>query len=154
DDLLKAIGSSGGVVMVNYVPGFVSEKGRLYANERQKEEERLEKIHGDDEAKVDAGIDAWRELHPAPKITLSDVADHIDYIRKIAGVDSIGIGADYEGFGHPPQGLEDVSTYPALLAELLRRGYADDEIKKIAGLNLLRVMRAAEKVSKESKETK
>lgn len=154
DDLLKAIGASGGVVMVNFVPGFVSEKGRLYAAERQKEEDRLEKIPGNDEAKVDAKVDAWRETHPAPKITLSDVANHIDHIRKIAGVDAVGIGADYEGFGHPPQGLEDVSRYPMLLAELLQRGYSDDEIKKIAGLNMLRVMRAAENIAKQLQETK
>ncbi len=149
DDLLKAIGKSGGVVMVNFVPGFVSEKGRLYAAARQVEEDRLEKLPGTDEAKVDAGIEAWRATHPAPKITLSDVADHIDHIRKIAGVDSVGLGADYEGFGHPPLGLEDVSCYPALLAELSRRGYTDDEIKKIAGLNILRVMRASENVAKD-----
>jgi membrane dipeptidase len=74
------------------------------------------------------------------------VANHIDHVRKVAGIDSVGIGGDFEGFGHPPIGLEDVSCYPALLAELSRRGYSDQEIKQVAGLNILRVMRAAEKL--------
>ena len=89
------------------------------------------------------------KANPSPRVTLSEVADHIDHIRKVAGVNAIGIGADFEGFGRPPEGLEDVSRYPALLAELLRRGYSDEEVQKIAGLNLLRVLRAAEKVAAE-----
>ncbi len=147
DNLLKKISETHGVVMVNFVPGFLMEKGRLYAAEQQIEEDRLQKIYGKDEAnqiKVDEGIETWRKAHPPTRPTLNDVADHIDHIRKIAGIDCVGVGADYEGFSHPPIGLEDVSCYPALLAELSRRGYSDDEIKKVAGLNILRVMRAAE----------
>ena len=91
---------------------------------------------------------AWRALHPDPhKSTLLDVADHIDHIRKVAGIESVGIGSDFGGFDNPPQGLDDVSCYPALLAELLKRRYSEDDIKKVAGLNLLRVLREAERVS-------
>ena len=75
------------------------------------------------------------------------MADHIDHVRKVAGIDYIGVGGDYEGFDGPPEGLEDVSCYPALMAELLRRGYTPDDIKKIAGQNLLRVFRQVEEVS-------
>ena len=94
-------------------------------------------------------LKAWDEAHPLPHAaTLSDVADHIDHVRKTIGVDYIGVGGDYEGFDGPPEGLQDVSCYPALLAELRRRGYSRDEIKKVAGLNLLRVLREAEAVAK------
>jgi membrane dipeptidase len=78
---------------------------------------------------------------------VSDTADHIDHIRKVAGIDHVGLGGDYDGITSVPQGLEDVSTYPVLTAELLRRGYADDDVKKVLGLNILRVMKAAEGVS-------
>ena len=84
---------------------------------------------------------------PAPKATLSQVADHIDHIRKVAGIDHIGLGGDFDGITSVVVGLEDVSTYPALTAELLKRGYKDDDIKKILGLNVLRVMRQVEKVA-------
>ena len=76
--------------------------------------------------------------------TVSDVADHIDHVRKVAGIDYVGVGGDYEGFDGPPDGLEDVSCYPALFAELLRRGYTPEDVKKVAGLNILRVMRQVE----------
>jgi membrane dipeptidase len=92
-------------------------------------------------------MEAWDKANPAPKATLSQVADHIDHIRKVAGIDHIGIGADYDGMDSQPEGLDDVSTYPALFAELLRRGYSDGDVQKIAGRNVLRVMRAAEGVA-------
>ena len=89
----------------------------------------------------------WVKANPAPRATIADAADHIDHIKKVAGIDHIGLGGDFDGITSVVQGLEDVSTYPALTAELLRRGYTDDEIKKILGLNILRVMRKAEAVS-------
>jgi membrane dipeptidase len=82
-----------------------------------------------------------------PQATLAQVADHIDHMRKVAGIDHIGIGSDFDGIDSTPVGLENVSTYPALTAELLRRGYSDDDIRKILGLNVLRVMRQTEKVA-------
>ena len=90
----------------------------------------------------------WRRTQPRKReASLGDVADHIDHIRKIAGIDHIGIGSDFDGFSGPPEGLEDVSKYPALLAELMRRGYSKDDVRKVAGLNVLRVMRAVERVA-------
>jgi membrane dipeptidase len=154
DDLLKQIGQSGGVVMVNFVPGFLTDATKIYAAQTDVEEERLEKIYGKDKPEVEAGLDAWKKTHPRPPISLAQVADHMDHIRKVAGIDCVGVGGDYEGFGRPPKGLEDVSCYPALLAELSRRGYSDEEIKKVAGLNILRVMHAAEKVAADLKSAK
>ena len=90
----------------------------------------------------------WQQQYPAPIVTLADVADHIDHIRQIAGIDHIGLGADYDGMPPGPVGLEDVSTYPALLRELLVRGYSDEDIAKIAGDNILRVLSQAEIVAK------
>ena len=94
---------------------------------------------------------ATRELaekaNPEPVVTLSMVADHIDHIAKVAGVDHVGIGSDFDGVGSLPQGLGSVATYPALLAELMRRGWSDADIAKLAGENVLRVMAAAEKVA-------
>jgi membrane dipeptidase len=109
----------------------------------------LEAIHGEAPAKITAGMKDWRKTHPDPNAaTLSDVADHIDHIRKTIGVDHIGIGSDFDGFTGGVRGLEDVSKYPDLMAELLRRGYSKDDIKKIAGLNVLRALRGAERVTK------
>jgi membrane dipeptidase len=99
---------------------------------------------------VEQGIAEWRQTYPEPRRgTLSDVADHIDHIRKIAGIDHIGLGSDFDGFRGGIEGLDDVSGYPALLAELLKRGYSKEDVNKIAGLNVLRVLRAAETVAAE-----
>ena len=90
---------------------------------------------------------AWSESHPAPRATLSDVADHIDHIAATAGIDHVGIGSDFDGITTTPDGLGDVSQYPALFVELLRRGHSETDLKKIAGLNLLRAFRAMERVA-------
>jgi membrane dipeptidase len=112
------------------------------------ERRRLAGLYPGDDAKIKAAVAEWRKTHPDPrKATLLDVADHIDHVRAIAGIDHVGIGSDYEGFHNPPAGLEDVSCYPALLAELLKRGYSEEDVKKVAGQNLLRVLRAAEQVA-------
>jgi membrane dipeptidase len=148
DDILKLVAANGGLVMAAFVPGFLTEADRLYGVEETKEEQRLAELYGSNEEKIQAGVSAWRREHRDPdKATLLDVADHIDHIRKVAGIECVGIGSDFEGFRGPPHGLEDVSCYPALLAELLRRGYSENDLKKLAGLNLLRVLGAAEKVA-------
>ena len=92
-------------------------------------------------------MNQWDEANPSPDATLSDVANHIDHIRSIAGVDHIGIGGDFDGITTTPIGLEDVTKYPDLTAELLRREYSDDDILKILGGNVLRVMREVESAS-------
>jgi membrane dipeptidase len=148
DDVLELTARNGGVVMACFMPGFVIERERADLEVRDKEEERLKKLFPDDAAKVEGELATWRQTHPPPSpAALADVADHIDHIRKVAGIDHVGIGSDFDGYHGACLGLEDVSCYPALLAELLRRGYTATEIKKVAGLNLLRVFREAEKVS-------
>ncbi len=148
DDVLAMLPKNGGIVMVTFVPGFVSSKVTAWNaaadGGREPAQGRRPRTIA---AAVKTGLDAWTKANPAPRATIADVADHIDHIRKIAGIDHIGLGGDFDGITSVVQGLEDVSTYPALTAELLRRGYKDDEIRKILGQNILRVMRAAEKVS-------
>ena len=125
DNILQIVRKNGGVVMVTFVPGFISQAV----------------------AHFNATPEAARKNLPAPRATLSQVADHIDHIRKVAGIDHIGLGGDFDGITDVVAGLEDVSKYPDLTAELLKRGYKDDDIRKILGLNVLRVMRQAEKVA-------
>jgi membrane dipeptidase len=150
DDVLRLTATNGGVVMVCFLPSYVNEVDRKDGEQAKAERERLEAIHGDDLRKVNKGMAEWRKTHPdLNAATLSDVADHIDHIRKIAGMDHIGVGGDFDGFTGAVKGLEDVSKYPDLFAELLRRGYPKDDLKKIAGLNVLRAMRGAERVAKQ-----
>ena len=148
DAILRLLPKNDGVVMVTFVPGFLSPAVGGWNKLQDVERERLTKQFPSDAAAVTRGVDEWTRSHPAPRATLTDAADHIDHIRKIAGIDHIGLGSDFDGITAVPVGLEDVSTYPSLVAELLRRGYKDEEIGKIVGGNILRVMRQVEKVSK------
>jgi membrane dipeptidase len=148
DRILQMLPKNGGVVMVTFVPGFLSTKVADWARLQAAEQDRLKRQFPNDENAVKAGAARWASAHPAPRATLADAADHIDHIRKVAGIDHIGLGGDFDGIDSVAEGLEDVSTYPALLAELLRRGYADEDVRKIAGLNVLRVMRNVERVSR------
>jgi membrane dipeptidase len=148
DDVLAATARNGGVVMACFLPGYLTERGRIALAASDAEKERLRKLYPANSARFQKAMAAWRRTHPSPhEASLGDVADHIDYVRSVAGIEHVGIGSDFEGFDGAPDGLEDVSCYPALLAELLRRGYTREEIKQVAGLNLLRVFREVEKVS-------
>ena len=147
DEVLKMLPQDGGVVMVTFVPSFVSEEVRTWNSQEDAEEARLKALYPDDPKKVEADIETWRKAHPVPRATLAQVADHIEHVRKIAGIDHVGIGSDFDGITSVPVGLEGVDDYPALLAELLRRGWSDEDIKKLAGHNVLRVFREAEKVA-------
>lgn len=144
DSVLKRLPSNGGVVMVTFVPAFTSEATRVYDATRHAEEARLKRLHPGDPARAAAELVVWEAANPWPLPTVADIADHIDHIRRIAGVDHVGIGGDFDGISRTPRGLEDVSRYPVLFAELARRGYTDDDLKKIAGLNVLRALRAIE----------
>lgn len=154
DAILRQLPKNGGVVMVTFVPGFLSPKVAAWNKLQDAEQARLTRLYPNDAAAVKSGVDAWTKANPAPRALLSEAADHIDHIRTVAGIDHVGLGGDFDGINSVVQGLEDVSTYPALMAELLRRGYKDDDIRKIAGLNVLRVMRAAEGVSKKLQRTR
>ena len=153
DDVLKLLAANDGVVMVNYAPGYVSEAYRRWQADAAAEQTRLNAppyngLYIGQPDKVATAIAAWRVAHPRPRVTLNDVADHIDHIVKVAGIDHVGIGSDFDGVGNDlPEGLHDVSTYPALLAELMRRGWSDRDIAKLAGENVLRVMARAEQIA-------
>jgi membrane dipeptidase len=143
DEVLRLVPKNGGVVMVTFVPGFISPDVAAHSRRETAERTRLTAA-GTTGAALDQAIAAWRQSNPAPRATLSQVADHIDHIRKVAGIDHVGLGGDFDGITSVVQGLEDVSTYPALVAELLRRGYTDADVKKVTGGNIMRVLRAAE----------
>jgi membrane dipeptidase len=148
DDVLERLPKNGGVVMVTFVPTFVS--AALYDGEKEKEAE-FKKLYPGDAERVEEELRAWRRTE-APKATLQQVADHIDHIKRIAGVEHLGIGSDFDGITSTPVGLEGVDRFPALLAELLRRGYSEEEIAQIAGGNVLRVMRAVEETGRNLRE--
>jgi membrane dipeptidase len=147
DNILQQLPKNGGVVMVTFVPGFLSLDAAAWNKLQTAEETRLKQEFPGDAGAVKGGVARWTAANPAPRATLAQAADHIDHIRKVAGIDHIGLGGDFDGIETVVQGLEDVSKYPSLIAELLRRGYKDDEIKKITGQNILRVMRQVEKLS-------
>jgi membrane dipeptidase len=154
DDILKLMPKNGGVVMVTFVPGFISQEVADYSARQTSQRNLLTTQFPSNQAYVNAAMERWRAENPEPRATLSQVADHIDHIRKVAGVDHIGLGGDFDGISSVVQGLEDVSKYPALTAELLKRGYKDDEVKKILGLNVLRAWRGAEQVAAKLQKTK
>jgi len=144
DDVLEAVGRAGGVVMVTFVPAFVAPEGRESMAAYLDELARLRIEHPGDPDAITAGMHAFEETHPEPTATVAQVADHIDHVREVAGIDCIGVGGDFDGAGTMPEGLEDVSGYPNLFAELLDRGYSEDDCAKIAGRNVLRLMRQTE----------
>lgn len=147
DDVLQRLKQNGGVVMVTFVPSFVSEKVRKWEADREAMEARLKEVYQGQPDKVKSELDAWRAANVRPRATIDDVADHIEHVMKIAGEDHVGIGGDLDGISTTPIGLESVADYPKLFSELLRRGHTEQQLKKLAGLNVLRVMRQAESVA-------
>lgn len=147
DAVLRQMAANGGIVMVTFVPGFISEPVRAWGAARAAETTRLTALNPGDPTAVKAGVDAWVAANPAPKATIEDVIAHIQHVRDVAGIDHVGLGGDYDGVDSLPVGLEGVDGYPRLLAELMRRGWSEADIRKISGENLLRVMRAVERVA-------
>jgi len=144
DSILKLVPSNGGIVMVNFNPGFVSEVVRVYEDSMDARARAL-RAAGVETTSIAESTKVWAAR--APKATLAQVADHIEHIRAVAGIDHVGLGSDFDGITEVPVGLEDVSKFPDLLAELLRRGWSEADVRKLAGLNVLRVLRAAEQVA-------
>lgn len=147
DDVLEMVRENGGVVMVNFYPGFVSTEFWNWGARRNAEEARLKSLNPADPAAVTTALDAWTVANPAPLVNVSTVADHVEHIGRVAGRDHVGIGADYDGVPFLPVGLDGVEDYPALFVELARRGWSDRELAGLAGGNLLRALREAERVA-------
>ena len=147
DSVLRLMAEDGGVVMVTFVPGFVSETVRTWNSARSAEDARLKSLNPGAPAAVTAGLAAWTTAHPQPVATIADVVAHIQHIRDVAGVDHVGLGGDYDGVDSLPVGLEGVDAYPRLLAALMANGWSEADIRKLAGENALRVMRAVEAVA-------
>jgi membrane dipeptidase len=149
DDLLRRLAANGGVCMVTFVPDFVSPRCRAWALGLRAEVERRGLDPRDAGVRATVGVEYTAD-HPRPRAALAEVADHIEHVRTVAGIDHVGIGGDYDGTDDVPDGLEDVACYPALIAELLDRGWTRDECVRLIGGNVLRVLREAEAVSRSS----
>ena len=147
DSILARLPKNGGVVMVTFVPQFVSTEVQGLGGRRPRRSAKALKAAVTDTAEQKRRVEEWQAAHPPPSATLAQVADHIEHVRKVAGVDHVGIGSDFDGIDYVPVGLEDVSKFPELFAELIRRGWSDADLKKLAGQNLLRALRGAERTA-------
>ena len=152
DDVLKLVAANGGVVMVNFATAYVSEEVNRWEADRSAEVARYESppyggLYIGQPERAKAALAAWEHEHPKPRATLAQVADHIEHIRQVAGIDHVGIGSDFDGIPDTPRGLEGVDKYPDLLAELMRRGWSDGDVAKLAGANVLRVMAECEHIA-------
>jgi membrane dipeptidase len=147
DEVIELVGRTGGVICATFVPWFLTAEGAEASAAEWREIRRLKAEHPDDPDAVREAVERFEEAQPTPASSVRDVADHIDHIRDMAGIDHVSVGSDFDGLPGMPDGLEDVSTYPALFVELADRGYPDEDLAKVAGRNVLRVMRAAERVA-------
>jgi membrane dipeptidase len=147
DEMLAQLPANGGVCMVTFVPGFVVQAAADVRLELAELDRQWRRELGDDSPELERRRREWKAAHPEPSATLADVADHVDHVREVGGVDHVGLGGDFDGTDTVSLGLEDVSTYPALAAELRQRGWSDDELRRLAGRNVLRVLQASEEVA-------
>jgi membrane dipeptidase len=152
DDVLRLLPANGGVIMVTFVPSFLTDAGWVWGRERLAEEARLKSLYSYSKSRQEAEIKSWEIAHPMPPVRVSDVADHIEHAARIAGYDHVGIGGDLDGITNTVTGLGGVDQYPNLFAELIRRGWSDANLAKLAGGNILRVMRRAEAVAASMKD--
>jgi membrane dipeptidase len=154
DDVLRMMPANGGVVMVNFFSGHLSDADRQWAAARSAEDARLKSLYVGQPEIREAKLKEWTDAHPMPKIDVGLVADHIEHIAKVAGHEHVGIGGDLDGIDYDaaPPGLNSVGGYPLLFAELIRRGWSDADLAKLAGGNVLRVMRRAEAVAASMKD--
>ena len=152
DDVLALLPQNGGVMMVTFVPGFLSPEVWAWSRERSAEEARLKSLFSFSKANVEERLKSWEAAHPRPPVQVSAVADHIEHVVKIAGHDHAGIGGDLDGIPYGVEGLSGVEGYPLLFAELIRRGWSDRNLAKLAGGNVLRALRKAEEVASSMKD--
>ena len=147
DSVLRLMPEDGGVVMVTFVPGFISEEVRAWGAARAAEDARLKSLHPGDPKAVTDAMAAWTATHPTPRASIDDVVAHIQHVRDVAGIDHVGLGGDFDGVGALPVGVEGVDAYPRILAALMARGWTEADIRKLSGENVLRVMRQVEAVA-------
>jgi membrane dipeptidase len=150
DDVLRLVGKNGGVVMVNFFSGFVTPEGARASQDMFRVGRELQARYPD-EKELQAALALWRKEHPVPAGSIHHVVDHIEHIIRVAGIDHVGLGSDFDGVTTLPRQLEDVSCYPTITQELLNRGYRREDILKVLGGNILRVLRQAEGVARASK---
>jgi membrane dipeptidase len=154
DDILLEVAKNGGVVMVNFVPDYDSDARRRWTADHAAEQARYNSppyggLYIGQPERAQEALAEWERNHPRPPVVIAEVADHADHIRKVAGIDHVGLGSDFDGINSTVTGLDGVDKYPALLAELARRGWSDHDLSKLAGANVLRVMTQVEAVSRE-----
>lgn len=152
DKVLKEVARNGGVVMVAFAPNYISDARRIWGAERGAQDTLYNAppfggLYIGQPERARAALDQWLAAHPEPKVTIAMVADHVDHIAQVAGYDHVGLGGDYDGLPALPEGMDGVESYPALLLELMKRGWSDENIAKLAGGNILRVMAQAERVA-------
>jgi len=152
DDVLQMLPAHDGVVMVNFYAGYVSQALNQWIADQAAETARYNSppyggLYIGQPERAAAAMAAWEKAHPAPVVTVKDVADHVEHIVKVAGIDHVGIGSDFDGIDVAPVGLADVGEFPNLFAELISRGWTDAMLAKLAGGNVLRVMRKSEAVA-------
>ena len=147
DDILKRVAANGGIVMVNMVPFYINDAVRHWEADSQAEEARQKALHVGDPTGAKAAIAAWKAAHPRPAVTIKDWADHADHVRRVAGADHVGVGADFGDADDFPDGVSGVDAYRDLVAELAARAWSDADLKKFTGQNLLRVLREVEQAS-------
>jgi len=152
DDVLRLLPKNGGVVMVNFVPVFLSKEVWDWTAAQSAEDARLKALNRADKSAVEAGLKAWESAHPRPDTDVRNVADHIEHVVQVAGHDHVGLGGDFDGIPFAPTGLGGVETYPLIFAELIKRGWSDQDLAKLAGGNVLRVLRQAEAVAASMKD--
>ena len=153
DDVLRLVAENNGVVMVNFFSGFIVPAAADIYTQSLAFRREQEKVLGGKDA-IDAAVKKWRQARPMPRGTIHDVIDHIDHIVSVAGVDHVGLGSDYDGVSVLPTQMDDVSSYPLITQALLDRGYSAEDITKVLGKNLLRVMSKTEEVSRELQQSK
>ncbi|HET9627983.1 MAG TPA: dipeptidase, partial [Novosphingobium sp.] len=148
DDVLARLKANGGIVMVVTLPAYVSNSVRAWELDRTAQRARLASLYVDAPDKAKSELGAWEQAHPRPRATLAELADHIDHIVKVAGIDHVGIGGDFDGMDTTTDGMDDVSGYPNLFAALARRGYGAADLRKIASGNIMRVLKAADEYAR------
>ncbi|MBW0145844.1 dipeptidase [Sphingomicrobium clamense] len=145
DSVLERLSDNGGVVMVTFVPSFISDENWDWFANRSAYRARHEAKHpGETPEELAAALERWEERNPMPRVTVSMVANHVDHIARVAGYDHVGIGGDFDGISSTVDGLDSVDDYPNLFAELIARGWSDENLAKLAGGNFLRALRGAE----------